>query len=312
MEKMNKRKVILFTVLTLVFATVVTVAVSLISLGIEDPIKAKKVFQAGMVGAMFIPLIMALVVKADFRGMGWKPQIRGNVRWIIFSLVVPMLLVAIGAAIFFLIFPDLFDPKGSYMMEDYRKLGLDLEAQLEASGMTYGTYVLVSLIGCMTYLPFVNMFAAIGEEIGWRGFLYPELRKGFGRVKTWVIGGVIWGAFHFGAILAGGYEYGFDYIGAPVLGPIVFTIFCVSLGVLHEIIYDRTKCIWFPALFHGSFNAAATMVLCVMSANDPEKLSKYMILGPASNGLIAGIPIIITAVILGAYVIRKDRSAGSK
>lgn len=307
MEKMNKKKVTLFTVLTLVITAIVMVAVSLIYQGIEDPIKAKSIFQGGMAFSMFIPLIMALVVKADFKGMGWKPQIKGNVRWIIFCLIVPMFLVVMGAAIFFLIFPDLFDPKGSYMLESYRQLGVDFEAQLEASGMTFGTYRAVMIIGSMTVLPFVNMLVAIGEEIGWRGFLYPELRKGFGRVKTWLIGGVIWGAFHFGAILAGGYEYGFDYIGAPVLGPIAFTFCCISLGVLHEIIYDRTKCIWFTALFHGGFNAAATLVLSVMSANDPEKLAKYMIFGPAANGLISGIPIAILAIILGAYTVKKDK-----
>lgn len=307
MGKMNKKKVTLFTVLTLVITAIVMVAVSLIYQGIEDPIKAKSIFQGGMAFSMFIPLIMALVVKADFKGMGWKPQIKGNVRWIIFCLIVPMFLVVMGAAIFFLIFPDLFDPKGSYMLESYRQLGVDFEAQLEASGMNFGTYRLVMIIGSMTVLPFVNMLVAIGEEIGWRGFLYPELRKGFGRVKTWLIGGVIWGAFHFGAILAGGYEYGFDYIGAPVLGPIAFTICCISLGVLHEIIYDRTKCIWFTALFHGGFNAAATLVLSVMSANDPEKLAKYMIFGPAANGLISGIPIAILAIILGAYAVKKDK-----
>lgn len=307
MEKMNKKKVTLFTVLTLVITAIVMVAVSLIYPGIEDPIKAKSIFQGGMAFSMFIPLIMALVVKADFKGMGWKPKIKGNVRWIIFCLIVPMFLVVMGAAIFFLIFPDLFDPKGSYMLESYRQLGVDFEAQLEASGMNFGTYRAVMIIGSMTVLPFVNMLFAIGEEIGWRGFLYPELRKGFGRVKTWLIGGVIWGAFHFGAILAGGYEYGFDYIGVPVLGPIAFTFCCISLGVLHEIIYDRTKCIWFTALFHGGFNAAATLVLSVMSANDPEKLAKYMIFGPAANGLISGIPIAIFAIILGAYTVKKDK-----
>ena len=307
MGKMNKKKVTLFTVLTLVITAIVMVAVSLIYQGIEDPIKAKSIFQGGMAFSMFIPLIMALVVKADFKGMGWKPQIKGNVRWIIFCLIVPMFLVVMGAAIFFLIFPDLFDPKGSYMLESYRQLGVDFEAQLEASGMNFGTYRAVMIIGSMTVLPFVNMLFAIGEEIGWRGFLYPELRKGFGRVKTWLIGGVIWGAFHFGAILAGGYEYGFDYIGAPVLGLVTFCISCIALGILHEVIYDRTKSIWFPALFHGSVNAAMTTTMCCISASNPEKLAKYQVLGPYANGLISGIPVLIAAIILGAYALKKDR-----
>ena len=307
MEKMNKKKVIIFTVLTLVLSNVMAVAAAMIAKGISDPMKSTSFFRTSLSVMMFIPLIMAIVVKADFRGMGIKPRLKGNVKWIIFSLLVPMLLTVLAAALFFIIFPDLFDINGSYFREYNRQMGMDVVAILESKGMSYKGYVLLIVFGCLTYIPFFNMFIAVGEEVGWRGFLYPELRKGFGRVKTWIIGGIIWGAFHFGAMLAGGYEYGFDYIGAPVLGLVTFCISCIALGILHEVIYDRTKSIWFPALFHGSVNAAMTTTMCCISASNPEKLAKYQVLGPYANGLIAGIPVLIAAIILGAYALKKDK-----
>ena len=78
---------------------------------------------------------------------------------------------------------------------------------------------------------------------------------------------------------------------------------CIFLGMLEEIVYDRTKCIWFPALLHGSINAMATIPQLFMNANSPN-IDYYMVLGPLPNSLIAGIPTFILAVILGAWVIR--------
>ena len=306
MEKMNKKKVIIFTVLTLIISNAVAVAAAMIAKGMDSQAKSTVFFKNSLAVIMFVPLIMAIVVRADFRGMGIKPKIKGNIRWIIFSLLAPIILTILAAAVFFIIFPELFDINGSYFKELSGQMGVDLAAALESKGLSYRTYILISVVGCMTYIPFLNMFAAVGEEVGWRGFLYPELKKGFGRVKAWIIGGIIWGAFHFGAMLAGGYEYGYDYIGAPVLGLVTFCISCIALGILHEVIYDRTKSIWFPALFHGSVNAAMTLTTCVISADNPDKLAKYQVFGPYANGLISGIPVLIAAIILGVSALRDE------
>ena len=107
-------------------------------------------------------------------------------------------------------------------------------------------------------------------------------------------------------MLIAGYEYGLDYIGSPWLGLITFTVFCIVLGILEEIVYDRTKCIWFPALLHGSINAVATLPQLFMNANDPD-IAKYMVLGPLPNGLIAMIPIIIFAAAMAAWSIKRKK-----
>ena len=40
-----------------------------------------------------------------------------------------------------------------------------------------------------------DMFVALGEEVGWRGALYPYLKKKFGDTKGRIVGGAIWGAW---------------------------------------------------------------------------------------------------------------------
>jgi len=301
---MDKKKVIKFVVITLLISWTIQIIVSLYM--VNNPgMTGTMAFQVGLAVCMFIPLIAALISKANFKSMGWKPKFKGNLGWLFFAAYGMIPLVIAGAALFFLMFPDFFDTTGSYLFAQSEAAGVDLAAELERSGMSYQTYVLTGL-PMFLLAPFFNISTAIGEEAGWRGFLYPELNKKFGRASTWLIGGIIWAIFHFPCIILGGYEYGFDYIGSPWLGLIVFTVFCITAGIIEEIVFSKTKCIWYAALLHGSINAIASMPVLFANANNSD-LNKYMILGPLPNGIIAGLPMIILAVIMGIAVIRKEK-----
>jgi membrane protease YdiL (CAAX protease family) len=301
---MNKKKIIIYLVITYALAWTIQSIVSVMSLKISDPLKAQSVFKGGMSVVMFMPLLAALIANRGLKGMGWVPKLKGNIRWIFYAAFIYIPLTVLGMVLFFAFFPDLIDLNGSYTIKVYEEMGYDLNDILSQSGMSYQTYLLVSSIGFI-YGPFINMFVALGEEVGWRGFLYPELEKGFGKVKTWLIGGAIWAAFHFPCMFIAGYEYGTNYLGAMWLGPIVFTVCCIALGMLEEMIYDKTKSIWFPALLHGSINAVATFPQLVMNANNMDRLEKYMIFGPLPNGIIAMIPTVIFAIILGVLTLKK-------
>ena len=310
---MDKKKVIKFLIIVMILAWGLQIAGSLVKVNVGG-MTGLLVFQACLAVCMFAPMIAALLAKADFKGMGWKPKLKGNFKWILFCFLVPMVLSVLGFVAFFAIWPELFATDLSYLSNEYVELGMDtaaLEESLATSGLSPLAMILVSIIPCVTYAPLINMFLAIGEEAGWRGFLYPELGKRFGRVKAWIIVGAIWAAFHFPAMLLAGYEYGTDYIGAPVLGLVTFTLFCITLGILHEIIYDKTKCIWIPALLHGSVNAAFTMYQMILNAEHLEKINKLAVFGPGMNGLVAMIPSVILTVIIAAVVLKKDKKAAA-
>lgn len=59
--------------------------------------------------------------------------------------------------------------------------------QLESLGLTIPIYILISCIQAVTFAPFFNMFAALGEEVGWRGALYPYLKEKLG-ISTVMMG----------------------------------------------------------------------------------------------------------------------------
>ena len=303
---MDKKKVIMFVAFTYAIAWIIAIPASIYS--IKHPgIGGTSVFKVAAMLMMFAPLVSVFITNRDLKTVLWRPKFKGNIRWILFSFFIPAVAVAAGAVLFYFIFPDLFDMTGSYLTKSGEDMGVDTMAQLSSMGLSLNMYVAFSAVSVFLYGGFINMFFAVGEEAGWRGFLYPELRKKYGRIKTWIIGGTIWSVFHFPLMLIAGYEYGTDYLGAPVLGLVVFTVNCIVNGVFHEIIYDKTKCIWYPALFHGVYNALANLTFAYWNINSDGKAEKLMILGPGVNGIIGMIPMVIIAVIVAVIVIKNDK-----
>ena len=176
--------------------------------------------------------------------------------------------------------------------------------QLEAQGITIPMYLLITTIQAVTFAPFLNMFAALGEEVGWRGAMYPYLKEKLGVTRGRILGGMIWGAWHWPVMIFAGYEYGKEYIGAPVLGPIVFCICTIAMGILLDYVYEKTETIWLPSLMHGAINA-----FIVFAYLTKPEYTNMAILGPVLIGIISMIPMIVTAVII---CIRKKRNEAGK
>lgn len=247
--------------------------------------------QSIMAVMMFVPLLSVLLSGNRLAGMGWKPHIRGKVKPLLMAWFFPAILSAIGAVLYFAVFPEHFDVSGAYFANIGGEAAL---AQLEAQGISYSQYILIAIVSCLTYAPLVNMLLAVGEEAGWRGFLYPQLKAKFGKKKGWLIGGVIWGIWHWPLMGLIGYEYGKDYVGFPVVGMLLFCIFTITAGIACDWLYEKSRLIWAPAIFHGAINAAATVPVAVCLANTGSAI----LLGPAPIGVIAGIPFIVFAGLL--------------
>lgn len=248
-------------------------------------------YQLVMMAMMFVPLLGTLLSGYKLRNIGWRPRFRGNLKPILIAWLSPAVLTAIGAAVYFLLFPSHLDLSGNSLSSI---AGVDAVAQLEAQGISYPIYILITVASSVTYAPAINIFLAVGEEAGWRGFLYPQLKAKFSKRTAWIIGGVIWGMWHWPLIGLIGYEYGSDYFGFPVLGMLAFCVITVALGIISDWLYEKSGCIWIPALFHGAFNAVGTLPLMITVPDT----GTARLLGSASVGLLAGLPIVIFAAVL--------------
>ncbi|MGN0662606.1 MAG: lysostaphin resistance A-like protein [Faecalibacterium sp.] len=251
------------------------------------------VYQIALMVTMLCPLAAVLVVTRLFghrpSGVKWRPQFRGKLRFWLAAWFGPAVFAVLGAALYFLIFPSRFDPSGSYLKA---MMGEAVAEQLAQQGITPTVYALICLVQALTYAPLVNMLFAVGEEAGWRGFMLPMLKERFGLWKGRIIGGVIWGIWHWPVMLLSGYEYGTDYLGAPVLGLAVFCLVCFAWSTLLDILYEKTNCIWVPAIGHGAINASAGVASAFIRTEDLY----YSVLGPMPVGLIAILPALVLAV----------------
>ena len=139
------------------------------------------------------------------------------------------------------------------------------EAMAQAPGGQAVPAYLVVLIQsaiALTIAPLINTLLALGEELGWRGFLLPKLLP-LGQGKAILISGVIWGIWHAPAILQG-----LNYPTQPVLGIFMMVVFTVLLGVVLSWLYLRTNSPWAPALAHGSVNATAGLPMLFLTGVD--------------------------------------------
>lgn len=238
--------------------------------------------------SMFAPMLAAAISRPGLRHLGWKSHIKKNFRWILVAWFLPVILGTLGAVIYFLITPDAWDTSFAYA---YLSLGEEGIHQLENSGLTLKLYVVISIVSAVTYAPFANMLLAVGEEAGWRGTMYPVLKMRFGMLKGRIIGGVIWGIWHWPIMILAGYEYGTTYWGAPVTGPLIFCVSTVSMGILFDFLYEKTSCVWVPALCHGAINAFAGIPVLFLNPAYADKL----LLGPLMVGIISGFPLILVA-----------------
>ncbi len=291
----SKKQIIIFLIVAFTGGWILQAIASVFAN--QGTLTGRSVFGILTIVNMFMPTLGVLIAGISFKKMGWRPQIKKNLKWIAFSMWMPALLSLVGAFLYFAIFPTHLDTGFETSRQVLGEAGM---AQLQAQGLTIETYMLVSIIMALTTAPIFNILTAIGEEIGWRGALYPYLKERFGKTAGRVIGGAIWGAWHWPLMILAGFEYGTDYFGAPVLGLFVFPIFTIAFGIVTDHVYEKSGTILMPALIHGAMDAWTIYAYLTK----PE-FADRMILGPSLVGILSGLPVVALAI----YICVKSRKA---
>ena len=206
-------------------------------------------------------------------------------RWVYWlcAWFLPGVLTMVGMVIFFIMFPQFYDSQ----------LGLitsQLAAQETQTALSPWMVVIIQVVQALFLSPLLNAVSTFGEEFGWRGYLLPKLLP-LGTRKAVLLSGVIWGVWHWPIILMG-YNYGLDYFGAPVLGPLAMVWFTVILSVLFSWITIKTENVWPAVIAHGALNGIAGLGLLFLQG-EPSTL-----LGPAPTGFIAGLGFTLATLLL--------------
>ena len=141
----------------------------------------------------------------------------------------------------------------------------------------------------------VNTIFTLGEELGWRGFLFNETRQ-MGFWKSNLLIGIIWGIWHAPLILQG-----HNYPGHPVAGVLMMILFCIPLGYVMAYLRIKTNSILAPALFHAALNAiGGNLMMYTKGANN-------LIGGVAGlSGVIASAAILLLIMIFDGKTLKQS------
>lgn len=99
--------------------------------------------------------------------------------------------------------------------------------------------------------PLFNFLAALGEELGWRGLLLPSLMR-LGKLRAYLLLGIIWGVWHLPLVLVG-----FNYPGHPYTGALLMCFGTIAIGAFINEFTLAYRSTLLAAFIHAAINAQA-------------------------------------------------------
>ena len=231
----------------------------------------------GMLAPAVAHVITRKITNEGYRLTGDKSMMLGidltGKKWVFFLLAMflPVVYSTLGDGILWLVFPEAF-------------------GEAEVSSFVVIIYPLLAIVQGV-----VLSFAALGEELGWRGYMMPKLIELMGMPKAIIIGGIIWGLWH-APLTCVGHNFGMDYPGFPYVGIVLMCLFCTALGTVLMYVTIKTNSIW-PAAFMHAVNNTMPSVLLLFLKQDVDI--------PLRIHILSNIPLIIIAVLCFCLMIKR-------
>jgi membrane protease YdiL (CAAX protease family) len=213
-------------------------------------------------GLMWSPGAAALL-QLRRRGVSWREigwTWTGRWEWICYGAVLCAGLVVYGLSwkAGLMVFPD------RVAVESIAKdFGWQ---QLPTSVVVAGYATLMMTLGM---LPAVSN--ALGEEIGWRGYLVPRLAQEYGFTTTALTSGGIWAAWHFPMFLVTDYYHG----GQLWFSLASFTTLVLAASVICAWLRLKSGSIWPAVILHGANNLLVQDVMRPLTGT--ARMSHYAI-----------------------------------
>ena len=139
-------------------------------------------------------------------------------------------------------------------------------------------FVVTATLSFLLLLPSV-----LGEELGWRGFLVPELSKWMPFTGVALLSGLLWAVWHWPLIFMG--IYGNE--GTPLYFQLLaFTLFIVANGFTLAYLRLKSNSLWTAVIFHMSSNVFLQKFFTPITAVNAES-AWYMDEFGAAPALVA-------------------------
>jgi uncharacterized protein len=257
--------------LLITFAGAWTIWIGLWLLGLS-PTRTSLQLQLLSLPVEFAPAIAAVTVRLWVTGERWadaglRLYVREKWPYYLFAWVMPLFVMGTIVAL------------AAVLGVGKADFSFHRAWRLLSPGLALSPSRMVGLILFPLLLAFVEPPLLWGEEFGWREYLQLRLlshRPLLAAVTT----GLIWGIWHYPAILLGYEQY-----SNVLLGLVTFPVLTVLLSIIFGWLRLRTGSIWSASLAHAAFNSigGALTGLLFLGGGD------FALVG--SNGVLTWIPL---------------------
>lgn len=201
--------------------------------------------------------------RAGWSALGLHPK-RINWRFVLLTVVVGACIIPMCLLVSYVFSEVMHLPGYGHVEVSSAQFTEAVEAMLEGRDMAAPSaamqrigelpgvlLLLVMLVGAAFTALTVNLPFMLGEELGWRGYLFAATAH-WSAARRVALTGPVWGIWHAPLILMG-----HNYPGHPLTGILLMVVFCTVLSVLFDMVRVRVASVWGPSVLHGMINGSA-------------------------------------------------------
>ena len=236
MKLRSQNPVLLYLIFTLIFSSIVWV------LTLNAPNAGRIAGRMFGYGIMWCPALATIVTfKLTGRKLSELAWNLGKSKYLWGSYLIPLLYsLAAYLIIWSTGWGDFYNI--SFVTNTAHEFGWD--------ALPHGLFIIIFFIMNGGIGMFASISTALGEEIGWRGFLVPELAKKMGYTGVSLTTGLIWGLWHYPLLVFGSYNN-----GTPAwYGLICFTVSITAVSFIFTWYRMKSGSLWTGVLLHASHN----------------------------------------------------------
>lgn len=293
-KDITKKRMLLF--LSIVFGILyIPWIISIIVPGAGESIYAIISFPVVFMGTPALAVFLTRKITRDTTPLNFSTKICRNKKALLFSSLLPGAAIFLGTVLFFFIFPEDLDFQGRYISDTYGAFGAPENIELTIGSM----FIMGFIIYAISAAAFPIWYIALGEDIGWQGYMLPLLCGKIPVKCAVIVNGMLWGLAH-APLIYHGMNYGTDYFGAPYTGILLMNFVCIVLGTWMSYITLKTKNCMYAAIIHGAADIIGEAGAWISLS------TKSSLLGPLPTGMIGLIFLLAGAVILFSHLDETD------
>ena len=231
---------------------------------------------------MFIPCIVAVITsKVYFKKQKVLGFNRCRFGYVVLSVLFPLVYWSLSYCAFWLFSKESFGGDFSLLIN---------QAANYKEGLSDNAAIIIALI---IMIP-VCIISSLGEEVGWRGFMYPTMQKLWGWKKAIIFSGIVWALWHLPLVIT---ELYYNSTSLWFRIPMFF-IEVFALTVIISWLRVKSNSVWPAIIFHASHNYLDQVVFQSFTSNAN---SAYWV---GETGIIS----VVITTLIAVIILIKDRN----